>query len=332
MRSKRLEWSKCNASTACKANVTTDCTLNVSLRLVSTGRADSKRECRPGRNGATAAEAKATTRPIQLQFLTNHGGRYNLVQQAIVQGCSSRSRRSLLIRVQQRGKMTTLGLLSPTSEPTASAASGTYHDPSPRRPLTPVIFAGPGSSLYPLCDPYSSSSADSLPKALLPLANRPLISLPLQQLVSAGLKHALVLASANQHRAIETALKGVRLHRPQVSSTSGFKSHLTPAQSSSNIVVVDGLSPAVNPASSKVKAFESAAIFVELLPLGPYDGKLAANLDDTENENSHHAEFRTTARPGTAELLRWLTSIGKLEVSTNSEKVVLLPSPSSLTN
>ncbi|PWN25830.1 hypothetical protein BDZ90DRAFT_233845 [Jaminaea rosea] len=184
-----------------------------------------------------------------------------------------------------------------------------------RRPLTPIIFAGPGSNLYPLCDPYSSSTTDALPKALLPLANRPLISFPLQHLVSAGFKHAIVLAPSHQHKAIEGALKGVRLHPPAVVGQKGAAAAAAAAASSStssNIAVVDGLSAG----SKHWESSTNAAIVVELLPLGPYDGKdsnqsskdTAAGDGQDENDG-----FRRIARPGTAELLRWVASIGKLE-------------------
>ncbi|CAO1616589.1 unnamed protein product [Parajaminaea phylloscopi] len=212
--------------------------------------------------------------------------------------------------------MSTLGLLSPAGEANTTASSASYGDhSSPRRPLTPIIFAGPGSNLYPLCDPYSSSSSDSLPKALLPVANRPLISLPLQQLVSAGIKHALVLAPANQHRIIEAALKTVRLQVPHGVSSSTSKGQSHSSQSSSSIAVFDGLSPSLASATARAKAAESAAILVDLLPLGPYDGKTVTHADneDDEDEDNTASDFRRIARPGTAELLRWISSIGKLE-------------------
>lgn len=215
--------------------------------------------------------------------------------------------------------MTSFGLLSAAGEAQGTSASssggGSYQDATtPRRPLTPIIFAGPGSNLYPLCDPYSSSSADTLPKALLPVANRPLISFPLQQLVSSGIKHALVLAPNNQHRALESALRMVRLQVPASSSGQRSSSHnsAASASSSSNIVVLDGLSPSLNAASSKAR--DSAAIIVELLPLGPYDGKTVAVPTDEESDEES-GDFRRISRPGTAELLRWVASIGKLEVS-----------------
>lgn len=220
--------------------------------------------------------------------------------------------------------MASLDLLNSSSIGGSGSLAGDGIPLPRRRPLTPIIFAGPGSNLYPLCDPYSSSSNDSLPKALLPLANRPLVSFPLQHLVSAGFKHAILLAPAHQHKAIEAALKGVRLHPPAVAQTKGAAAAAAAAASaasaSSNIAVVDGLSAA----SKSWESSTSAAIVVELLPLGPYDGKTPSGESSVDPQiRSGDAQdggddkddgFRRISRPGTAELLRWVAHIGKLEV------------------
>lgn len=205
--------------------------------------------------------------------------------------------------------------------------------------VTPVIFCGPGSNLYPLCDPSSSTStltpaslSEALPKALLPVGNRPLIAYPLQYLVSAGIKHAIVLAPANQHRALEAALKGMRLQLPHVPEGKGSSSKQAAPSDESNIVVFDGLSPAASATKGADASSGNVAIKVELLPLGPYDrlGNAAAEEESDENEASEEAakvedEFRRISRPGTAELLRWIASIGKLEV-----RICALSSPISI--
>lgn len=92
----------------------------------------------------------------------------------------------------------------------------------------------------------------------------------------------------------------------------------------SNIVVVDGLSTSAA-AKGNEAALAAAAIKVELLPLGPYDtlGGKAVDMEDHDEDTADPRtsrsrdapEFRPLARPGTAELLRWMSSIGKLEVS-----------------
>lgn len=182
------------------------------------------------------------------------------------------------------------------------------------RPFTPIIFAGPGANLYPLCDPYSSSPSESLPKALLPVANRPLISYTLQHLVSAGLKHALLLAPANQHKSIEAALRSIRLHGPPQAPAKGTQASSSSA-ASSNIAVIDGLAATSSSSSMSSSGSSNVVISVELLPLGPFDGKTTTADDDDESSNGRASEFRKTSRPGTAELLRWIDYIGKLEVS-----------------
>ncbi|CAO1629089.1 unnamed protein product [Sympodiomycopsis kandeliae] len=230
-----------------------------------------------------------------------------------------------------------------TSKP--SSSSSPLSSSANPLPLTPIIFCGPGSNLYPLCDPSSSSTSTqvsttslptSLPKSLLPIANRPLISFPLQQLVSAGIKYAIVLAPINQHKAIENALKSVRLQVPNTTATSGTTS--TPylpflasgKQQESNIAVYTGID---NPTKSSTGGSSSSAgidIRVHLLPLGPYDtlgfigddDQVVEKEDESESDQDDDAQssaedernaFRRISRPGTAELLRWLDSIGKLE-------------------
>lgn len=225
-------------------------------------------------------------------------------------------------------------------------------------PLVPVILCGLGSNLYPICDGSlpvqgahggggiagssgiasgsgtgnggvegSAASADAsqknraapLPKALVPLANRPLIAYALQNVLSAGFSHAIVLAPSAHHGAISRALAGVRLVPPPVpSSMEGKKKkeERATAASGSNIYVWEGLAKGKVPSG---QAVDSAAIRVELLPLGPFDGALAqaSPTDDAKEESSsttRRRPFSRTAVPGTAELLRWLDTLGRLEV------------------
>lgn len=208
-----------------------------------------------------------------------------------------------------------------SSRQDAATSSASASAPAP---LLPIIFCGPGSNLYPLCDPSSSSSSsttESLPKAILPVANRPLIAYPLQHLVSAGFKRVLVVAPSTQHRAIEVALKSLRLQVPHISegkTTGGAKDSSKAganAADETNIAVVDGLSAAVTSKAAAAPFGANVAMRVELIPLGPYDVKGASEIKDDQGQRSDQLEFRRVARPGTAELLRWLAHIGKLEVS-----------------
>jgi len=164
-------------------------------------------------------------------------------------------------------------------------------------PLLPIIFSGPGSNLYPLCD--ASTSTASASKALLPVANRPLIAFALQNLLSSGLTSCILLAPSSQHAAISKALSTTRLVPPFSPSIPGEKKkarEVKDEKKSTSIAVVDSLSHS---------SVDAMTMKVELLPLGPYDGK---DLDDV----IHQEGFRRQ-NLGTAELLRWVHSIGKLE-------------------
>ena len=161
-------------------------------------------------------------------------------------------------------------------------------------PLLPVIFSGPGSNLYPLCD--ASTSSASLSKALLPVANRPLVAYALQNLLSSGLTSCLLLAPSSQHATISRALSTIRLVPPFTPLMQGEKRRPKEERTSCVITIVDSLSHSTS---------EATAMKVELLPLGPYDGK---NIDEV----AHQEGFRKQ-NLGTAELLRWLSSLGKLE-------------------
>lgn len=162
------------------------------------------------------------------------------------------------------------------------------------RPLVvPIVFCGYGSNLYPLCDAASESSPA---KALLPVANRPLLALALQNLVAAGLSRCIVLAPAFQHAAIHKSLANVRLHTP-VSRRKDSKAQK----------MDQGTNIAFSPSSEQ----HDAAMTIDLLPLGPHDGhSTGKNAPQTATSNS--SPFRT-ARLGTAELVRWIASLGMLE-------------------
>lgn len=184
----------------------------------------------------------------------------------------------------------------------------------------------------PALNKGSASSSAPLPKALVPLANRPLIAYALQNILSAGFGHAIVLAPSSQHAAISRSLSSTRLITPPVpASMEGKKkkednnnsatSSASNSVGSSNIFVWEGLARAKAPSG---QAVDNAAIRVELLPLGPYDGQLAqatiSTGEDSGKEDPSSSSlngkrpFPRTAAPGTAELLRWLDTLGRLEV------------------
>jgi translation initiation factor eIF-2B subunit gamma len=165
--------------------------------------------------------------------------------------------------------------------------------------LLPIIFSGPGSNLYPLCD--ASASTSSASKALLPVANRPLIAFALQNLLSTGLTSCLLLAPSSQHAAISRALSSVRLvppYSPSVSSDKKKTREVKDEKKTTSIAIVDNLS---------LSTSDATTMKVELLPLGPYDGK---GVDEV----AHQEGFRRNIL-GTAELLRWVASLGKLEAN-----------------
>lgn len=173
-------------------------------------------------------------------------------------------------------------------------------------PLLPIIFSGSGSNLYPLCDASSasSSSSPSACKALLPVANRPLLAFALQNLLSAGLTSCLLLAPASQHAAITRAISTFRLIPPQTLPLPGEKRKAKETKEEKNwigVSIVDATS------SRHHSTSESAGMTmkVELLPLGPFDGKHPEEVIRQEEFKRHTLE--------TAELLRWVASLGKLE-------------------
>lgn len=188
---------------------------------------------------------------------------------------------------------------NPSQRASSSSAAGGRNTHRPA--LQPVLFCGPGTNLYPLCEAPSLSPSGqpqaALPKALLPVANRPLISYPLQWLLSAGLRNAIILAPTSSHSQISAALRSLHLHLPP-----GAPASATTSAGAPNVFVGDAAS--VNAPSSGAR---DAAMRVELLPLGP-DAEEAVKEDDAEEG------FEGVPVLGTADLLRWLAREGKLEV------------------
>ncbi|CAD6888262.1 unnamed protein product [Tilletia controversa] len=158
-----------------------------------------------------------------------------------------------------------------------------------------------------------SDEEHGLPAALLPIANRPLIAFALQQLVSAGIRHAIVCAPAAQHSLFAHTLRQLHL----VTSPS------TTTASSANVqVLVDplpGTSRRSNPSAN------TYALRIDLVPLGPADrtdktrisaaGTAAASaLSAATTTATETAIRKRKTRPlGSAELLLWLASEGWLE-------------------
>ncbi len=169
--------------------------------------------------------------------------------------------------------------------------------------VQPIIFCGPGSNLYPLCSntvgaddskdgPHTSQT--DLPKAMLPVFNRPVIAFALQQLLSAGLRHAVVFAPSEHHSTIAAALRSLILIPPtliqsgkKVSSVAAAAAAAAVEEASKypNITVSIGLNStsssstapsAANPYLSgnsfAVSSLQNETMMrVDLLPLGPDD-------------------------------------------------------------
>ncbi|EPQ29839.1 uncharacterized protein PFL1_02512 [Pseudozyma flocculosa PF-1] len=229
------------------------------------------------------------------------------------------------------------------SAPTAAAPSNS-HPPL----LQPIVFCGHGNNLYPLCSsPTSADNLDSLndapstnalPKALLPILNRPMIAYPLQQILSAGLRHAIILAPSEQHHQIAAALKTVILV-PPVAVAQGKKSSAAAAAAAvheaskhPNLSVTVGLSSAAPTSSSTITgtylagatipsvpatvasssslAADSAVMKIDLLPLGPDDVAPGKSADAGLAGPASGA--KRARKLGTAPLLSWLHSIGRL--------------------
>ncbi|UTT96879.1 hypothetical protein NDA17_004241 [Ustilago hordei] len=225
--------------------------------------------------------------------------------------------------------------------------------------VQPIIFCGPGSNLYPLCsntvatdvsNDAASSAQNGLPKAMLPIFNRPMIAFALQQLLSAGLRHTIVFAPSEQHSTIAAALKSLILIPPTLIQ-SGKKNVSTAAAAAAaaaveeasrnpNISVSVGLNS--TSASSNTPAASNAYLSgntfavsstqhetvmrVDLLPLGPDD----LNTSKSDSRNSSAAS--KYKKLGTAGLISWLHSIGRLDKDPLILPVDLVTQSISLTN
>lgn len=162
----------------------------------------------------------------------------------------------------------------------------------------PVIFSDAGSNLYPLCDMPS----DALPKALVPVLNRPMIAFPLQWLVTAGFKSCLLVAPVAEHAALAAALRTLHLLPPNVDAAN------VDANAKPNVAVTVGVTSATLPGAENLNSSPSSpSITVELLPFGPKVGESVRSL-------AQPSESVTRVRWGTAQLLYWLAATRKLEL------------------
>ena len=162
----------------------------------------------------------------------------------------------------------------------------------------PVIFSDAGSNLYPLCDMPS----DALPKALVPVLNRPMIAFPLQWLVTAGFKSCLLVAPVAEHAALAAALRTLHLLPPNADAAS------VDANAKPNVAVTVGVTSATLPGAENLNSSPSSpSITVELLPFGPKVGESVRSL-------AQPSASVTRVRWGTAQLLYWLAATRKLEL------------------
>ncbi|KAL7269445.1 Translation initiation factor eIF-2B subunit gamma [Rhizina undulata] len=86
-----------------------------------------------------------------------------------------------------------------------------------------VILCGPGTSLYPF------TGAEDMPKALLPIANKPMLHYPLEWCEKAGVDSILVLTLTEHHSAIQSYLRSHRLQKSlylQVEAPSSLNENL----------------------------------------------------------------------------------------------------------
>lgn len=235
----------------------------------------------------------------------------------------------------------------------AAIASGGSHLHPPL--VQPIIFCGPGSNLYPLCsstvaadatqDPLRSDLVD-LPKAMLPVFNRPMIAYALQQLLSAGLRHAVVFAPSEHHSVIAAALKCLILIPPtlvqsgkKLSSAAAAAAAAAVEEASKypNVSVSVGLNSASTaPAASDpylsgnsfaVSSTQNETVMrVDLLPLGPDD---LVNAKSGSRVSSPASKYK---KLGTAGLVSWLHSIGRLDKDPLVLPVDLITQSISLTD
>ncbi|EST05784.1 Bacterial transferase hexapeptide repeat [Kalmanozyma brasiliensis GHG001] len=238
----------------------------------------------------------------------------------------------------------------------ATVTSGAqWHPPL----VQPIIFCGPGSNLYPLSTSTVAADASQdvqqsgkldLPKAMLPVLNRPMIAFALQQLLSAGLRHAVVFAPSEHHSTLTAALKSLILIPPtliqsgkkNVSSAAAAAAAAAVEEASKypNVSVSVGLNstsassatPAAgNPylagSSFAVSSLQNETVMrVDLLPLGPDD------ITSSKSDSSAPTPASKYKRLGTAGLISWLHSVGRLDKDPLILPVDLITQSFSLTD
>ncbi|WFD27721.1 Translation initiation factor eIF-2B subunit gamma [Malassezia nana] len=174
----------------------------------------------------------------------------------------------------------------------------------------PVIFSDGGSNLYPLCDQPN----DALPKALVPVLNRPMIAYPLQWLVTAGFRSCLLVAPVADHSALAAALRSLYLVPPGASreAEAGVAQAAAVAASAStesNVCVTMGGTSCAVPVGvgGLVEPMPTAPVMhVSLVPDGPKPGESVRSLRQP-------TQVVTRNRWGTAQLLYWLAATRQLD-------------------
>ncbi|WFD19784.1 Translation initiation factor eIF-2B subunit gamma [Malassezia caprae] len=174
----------------------------------------------------------------------------------------------------------------------------------------PVIFSDAGSNLYPLCDLPN----DALPKALVPVLNRPMIAYPLQWLVTAGFRSCLLVAPVAEHSALAAALRSLYLVPPggareAEAGTAQAAAVAASASTESNVCVSMGGASCAVPVgvSGLVEPMPAAPVMhVELVPNGPKAGETVRSL----RQPSQTVERN---RWGSAQLLYWLAATRQLD-------------------
>lgn len=226
--------------------------------------------------------------------------------------------------------------------------------------VQPIIFCGPGSNLYPLCsntvatdasEDASQPAQTDLPKAMLPVFNRPMIAFALQQLLSAGLRHAIVFAPSEHHSIIAAALKSLILIPPTLiqsgkknaSSTAAAAAAAAAVEEASkypNVSVSVGLhstsaassapsagNPYLSGNNFAVSSMQNEIVMrVDLLPLGPGD------VTTSKSDSRHSSAAGKYKKLGTAGLISWLHSVGRLDKDPLVLPVDLITQSISLTN
>ncbi|KAE8231253.1 hypothetical protein CF326_g3738 [Tilletia indica] len=160
-------------------------------------------------------------------------------------------------------------------------------------------------------DQHPAEASKSLPAVLLPIANRPIIAFALQQLVSAGIRHAILCAPAAHHTLIAHTLRQLHL------ITHGTTTTTTTPNVQVLVDPLPGTSRRSNPSAS------TYILRLDLVPLGPADrtdktrmsaaGTTASSLQPSIETNSRSSSRKKNRVLGSAELLLWLASEGWLE-------------------